>query len=82
MAYARVFGLPEGRAELRSGQLLSYLANLMRSEKTDRVFSPADFRFVPTLSGDDDGAAEESEEVEFDPVAMTKQLAELLGKKD
>ena len=51
MAYAALEGMPESRADFRSGQICATLANVHRQDGVD-PFSPADF--VPRDIGDDD----------------------------
>lgn len=55
MAYAALEGLPESRADYRSGQVCATLANVHRQAGVD-PFSPADF--VPRDIADDDDDVE------------------------
>ncbi len=55
-AYAALEGMPESRADFRSGQICATLANVHRQDGVD-PFSPADF--VPRDIGDDDEAPDD-----------------------
>lgn len=82
LAYALVNGLPESRAELRSGQLLSLVANLMRS-KGARAFTPVDFAIQSPLIAEVEAEDAEPEAPQpFDPIARSDALAKLFGLKD
>ena len=74
MAWARLRGMPEARADFRSGQICAVLANVHRG-RDDTSYSPADFVAKEPWDRDE-------EPPEMTPEQLTREIMFMLGKKD
>jgi hypothetical protein len=77
IAWAHIRGMPEARADYRTGQICAMLANIYRDSEKSKVFSPSDF--MPPVP---EPIEEEGDEAEFDPIATSRAIMALLGKKE
>ena len=78
MAWANIRGMPEARADFRSGQICAVLANIHRTRDA-AVFTPDQF-FPKRVIDAEEEAREEPETIDVE--AASRQLAAMLGKKE
>lgn len=75
VAWAQVRGMPEARADVRSGQICAVLGNIHR-DRDATAFRPADFIAQEPCE------REEDEPAELTPEQRSRELMHMLGKKD
>ena len=74
MAWARLRGMPETRADFRSGQICAVLGNINR-DRDDPAFTAAQFVAKEPWE-------REEEAPELTPEQRARELMRMLGKKD